>query len=404
MLNAVNNSTSYTTLTNSTSANSISLQARAKSTCMALDAIYTNSINTNTNKKIALVEKLLDAGFGINGDIEANGKVRRLLDVAIEQADRAFAENLVRTHQANPHLCLEANQRAYFMDELKSVYARFGQPDLEMGLDHEPSFSVHIQNNDGSVNAPTNERDNSLVPTLHAVYVPDAVRIEEEPAFTGTIPLFGYSEYRPNFFSSGATGVRGAGDSLRSVDSLPTNAGRVTTITETEVPLFSCALFCCAGVSVIAAFVGLESALNAGVGSIGAAILHNWYKSYDPTEAAQMGALGGAVIAGGAVALGCCIALCCVCCGSSGAKEGAVGTTIGCGVAGILITGLVGYGIMNDGNSATDMNIGQTAAAFAVGDAAIVGAISGGIFALACLMVSAGCIGLCCRLVCCTDD
>ncbi len=116
----------------------------------------------------------------------------------------------------------------------------------------------------------------------------------------------------------------------------------------------------------------MGAAAGAFAGGVGAAILKSsGYDGYNPIEAAQMGAVGGAVLDGSVGVLVGALASCGLFSSSnksdnkeSNTKQTAVGY-----VAGTVIAGLTGYGIMNAGNNETVMQLAQTAASFAVGGA-----------------------------------
>lgn len=116
----------------------------------------------------------------------------------------------------------------------------------------------------------------------------------------------------------------------------------------------------------------LDAGLSALSGAVGAAILKSdGYDNYDPLEGAQMGAIGGAVL-GSASGL---ISGALTGCGffkkeeeKSKASSGTICQQAVLYSAGMVLSGMTGYGIMNVSHELI-MDLGKTAAAFAVGGA-----------------------------------
>ena len=108
-------------------------------------------------------------------------------------------------------------------------------------------------------------------------------------------------------------------------------------------------------------------------GSVGAAILSHEYKGYDPIEAAQMGAIGGAVIyfSLGVMLSPCLLKTLATSRNESDSERGnkGDGRTLAGYVVGQVVMGVIGSAIMNAGSHATSMRLPQSAAAFAVGGA-----------------------------------
>ena len=117
-------------------------------------------------------------------------------------------------------------------------------------------------------------------------------------------------------------------------------------------------------------FGGTSAATTAFAGGIGAAILNSaGHDGYIPIEAAQMGAAGGAVLGGSVGVLAGTMAACGLFGGSDESnKSNSQGALCGY-VSSTVVTGLVGYAIMNTANQETGMPLAQTAASFAVGGA-----------------------------------
>ena len=113
----------------------------------------------------------------------------------------------------------------------------------------------------------------------------------------------------------------------------------------------------------------ISAALGAAAGATGAAILKaSHYDGYDVDEATQMGAIGSAILGGGVAAIKGALAGCCETnTTNSDKKNGFITSTI-LYAGDMVLGGLTGYGVMN-ATSATAMNLGQTAAALAVGSA-----------------------------------
>lgn len=129
-----------------------------------------------------------------------------------------------------------------------------------------------------------------------------------------------------------------------------------------------------APIASTAIFGSIGAAAGAFAGAIGAEILDaSGYSGYNAVEAAQMGAVGGAVINGAAGFLAGSLAACGLFGGSDSdsdkEKKKTVTEQAVAYTAGTVIAGLTGYGIMNSGHYETIMELGQTAAAFAIGGA-----------------------------------
>ena len=113
----------------------------------------------------------------------------------------------------------------------------------------------------------------------------------------------------------------------------------------------------------------ISAALGAAAGATGAAILKaSHYDGYDVDEATQMGAIGSAILGGGANAIGGALWSCGLFKNNSDKDNGSHILALISYVGSQVLGGLTGYGVMN-AMHATDMNIGQTAAALAVGGA-----------------------------------
>ncbi len=302
-----------------------SLSDRANSTYLALQAIKERS--NDTNKKITLVQTLIAAGFDINDPIDGNNG-KRFLDVAIEQGDREFARHLVSEEKANPCSCNQANQEGWLMDELKAIH---DQPinnvpgdDIEANRGYTPDIGILIQGNDVSNDVQTIGADTTTDSTVRS-----------------------------------------------------NNPVRVDVCLNSSYALVERA------VSSAVIVGGIEAFAAAIEGYLGASILHSYYTSYDPIEAALLGAKGGAIIGGGLGALF-----------ATGILDKVIDIDFPVIAGSIYFSsfaaGLVGHIVTNDGNSETGMNPGQTAAASAVA----AGALLSTSLVLAALSFLC-CVGLC---------
>lgn len=114
----------------------------------------------------------------------------------------------------------------------------------------------------------------------------------------------------------------------------------------------------------------IGSALGAFSGAVGAEILDAaGHSGYHPIEAAKMGAIGGAVLYGASGVLTGALASCGLFSSSENSNKNRSNESIAGYAASMVLTGLTGYGIMNSGDYQTVMELGQTAASFAVGGA-----------------------------------
>ena len=144
------------------------------------------------------------------------------------------------------------------------------------------------------------------------------------------------------------------------------------------------------GVSLLGGAIGagIGAAAQAAVGAVGAAVLkHSGYSGYNPTEAASMGAVGGAIVGGSLAAL----VSCCGVFAGNGKAATATATSASTGSALVMaatsvLLGMVGYGVLNSQGNSTEMGLGQTCASFGVGT---------GVFTiplLLCCMCTASCV------------
>ncbi len=325
------------------------LEQRAKTTFMALDRFYANSGCQNIEKKEALIEKLLDAGFDINVAFDIDGTQKYLLDVVVGQGDRDLALHLVRDKGATPVLCTSQNQAVHFMEELYQAF---------------------------------NSREHGDV-----IYVRDAV-VADTTVPVATASFVDNLDEMERGVRNSRAGLNG---SFFDIDL----ARPATTTTTTQLSNLAtsiegvCSPFCrVVGPSLAGGVVfgGLSSAASALIGYTGAAILHNYYESYDSLEATRMGAIGGAIVSG---SLGAIVGPCILQAGA-GTSAVAGGGAIAGAIAGAVINGLIGYGVMNQGSSETAMNLGQTALSFVLGSFTVGTSIVGA----ACVIGCIGCIAV----------
>ncbi len=344
----------------STSLYKASLASSAKSTFRALDTIYQRS-NT-TSKKIAVVTTLLEKGFDINQKIDIDGNEMCLLDVAIEQSDYEFVQALIK-YGATQNSCREVNKNSWLLpNKEKSSDAVFRQSDIEIGSasgHHDSATASWVANGSGTSFSSTIR---SAMNRTNAQ--PSSVFHEEQKksTFGQMLAWRGFSPVQS--------------DENRANDTVATQQNNLASTENSRLP-------CCVGASLAGGVIsgGFSSAVSALSGYTGAAILQHYYQSYDPMEATRMGAIGGAIL------------------GST------VGLIVGPYAAGLLTSdagnsnqnkhsnairdvamcvamGLVGYGVMNQGSSETTMNLGQTAASFALGSVTL-GVGIGGAFCIA---------------------
>jgi hypothetical protein len=127
---------------------------------------------------------------------------------------------------------------------------------------------------------------------------------------------------------------------------------------------------------------GVAAAASAAFGATGAGIMRAaGHSNYDAMEAAKMGAAGGAVLTGGLTFAAVYIEKS----GLFSKQKNNVDSTSSNDkktalLAGSLLVlpvlnGLVGYGLLNVGEHKTQMNLGETSAAFGTGTAVISGSI-----------------------------
>ena len=117
----------------------------------------------------------------------------------------------------------------------------------------------------------------------------------------------------------------------------------------------------------------MGAAAGAFAGGVGASILNKaGYGGYVPLEAAQMGAIGGAVLSGAAGVVAGTLRSCGLFSNPSNENQGESNNSQHQAVtyaAHAVLAGLVGYGIMNATSHETVMQLAETAASFAVGGA-----------------------------------